>query len=847
MDVKQFLLTTAVKRGWMNPHADSAVFYQPSRVNPITGTRGTIANEYFEIVLPDSQNKWVVFQLGMIPPRYSGIQGWLSSWLTAETVANREEMILQFYINYRQLPLDAIKIKYSENNNFLIAIDAVRCKDLLKTKFALQMRVYSSSWFALDDADAYGKLTTQSVYVNNNTEISTLLSGYNLKKALKGNVYLWHNGFYVDKLPVAEVKVGDSLIFTYDPSGAGYYDIKLSKLKYFTSEIDAKRKYIVSAPDNDRNHKVDYMDDIDIYVCCPELDITGTTRTVGVYYSINTYSDLRMLTKRDYAIDAERVSQIIYQQNPRIDFTTAFIRVFVRDSGVDKIPPKDGNLLDDLYLVDHATRDKIFSGTLSAIDRWYAPTLEKSGFSLWMGLDGHELGYDKLAGVISWQGLYDLTQKMEHTAGKFNMPIMMHNGGIIYYFYTDGTLHSFYEVTPSVGKQAKITAPVGVTKAFCIPGYRAYLSGDVESNSRITSDPYGDYEESRYYKIGTTAWQLAKEDVDYFTNDDYSITWSSNHTSSSRIKRSSGTYYIRTFTTTPAKLVDENTIYADGSMPSSGLPMGRLQLWIKGNNSTTGWKALAEDIDFKVIDNQKFRIYNASYFTSADTSIEVHVLHWGLPQYTDESKFGFVQHRMVNYDVNFDLAPYRNKDLYIDGKRYEVEEIDFSEIRSGNMPASVREGAIYTLQNSIGSAPVIKLDGLVEDRDTSLIEEKIIGDFLTELSPEVQIDEPVILTTKHKVVSVLLHTLIEKIIGNVLVISNANMSVVAVDLALRDYRGLIELDVCRLDTDWDFIQVQATARKNMVTVSSKEYSFLKQVNDLYLSSRVVLNNYLVIG
>lgn len=839
--LKEKILQNAVRTAWLNPHIDMQYTYKPARLSTLKGTRRLVYNEYFQVALPDSTNYYVLYQLGQIAPRRFGFQTWVGTWQRMDKLAIREKMIFNAHINFRMLAPDTVYVQLLPNGNFVVAVDAVRNKALLNSGYDLFIRFYSNVWLTTDAADPFEPIHVKSIKVTSSTDVSNLMVEYNAYKAKRGNVFLYWNGFYVDRLLVSDVKVGDELSFTYDPAGLGYYDVKLSDMDYFESELDKRRKYILLAPDNGREDKIDYLDDVEVYICSKEKDASGQPRSVGIYYSRNKFSDMRMLTRRDYSLDTNRISTMVYQQDERLLYREAYVRVFLRDSGFDKIPPKDANLVDDLYLLDKETRSAVMSGTMSVVDQWKAVNLEKSPYSLWMGLSRHAINYENLKGVISWHGLYDITQKAIFDGNDIEMPPLMERGGCVYFFNADGTLNGSRDISLSEGKNLSVQAPIGVTKAFFIPGQRAYLSADIETNSRVTRDPLSYYDEKRFYRIGNSDWMEAQEgiDFDYVTNGT-EVTWKSFHTDSSRIKRNAGSFYSRTFKLTAEELTNILPIFENGTTPPSRIPMGRLAIWVEG-------RRLTNSIDYHTVpEDFTFRIHNWEYI-QGKSEVEVHVLYYGLPDKHDSTKMGFVQHRLLNYDNVFDMAPYRNKDIYVDGKRYNSDELDFSEIRRGNMPDAVREGAVYTIQNVIGAASTKLLEGLTETRAKNLEDEQYISDFLSDYYPEEEIPGPVIINKKHHVVSTLLHRLIVDIKSNVLIISNREMSPVAVDFILKPYRHLIDVDVCQLDIDWDYINVRAHALAGVVPISSNAVSFLQQVNEMYLHNRVVLNYYVSIG
>lgn len=832
---KELVLREAVSTAWLNPHVDRQYTLKPSQITPDGGASRIYRLPHTTYWLPSTNRKYVLFEIGQIDPSLLGVEEWITDWTTLSSLCGRQELIINMHINHRMLLLSTAYIKRTTNHNTIIAVDYLDNKELLDSEYPMYIRFYSNAWYTTATGSAAVGTEVNGMRITSAGDASTIIAEANTKAALPGQTMIYHNGVYVSALTTADVAVGDYVEWAYDSSGTSYADVPITDMPHFESSLDSKRKYLCLAQDNARMDQFEFYDDVEIYVCNTEDDAFGTPRTAGVYYSRINASDIRMVTHRDYSIDSNRLSTLIGQQDGRIAYTGAFLRIFYRNAYGSKTVPSDANNIDDMYLTDRETRKMLMVGGVASIPQWQAARLEASPYIRWIGISRQDINFNNLRGVFSWHGMYAITQTGSVTGTNVSIPPVMEEGGKMYRFTNTGELKDVVDITAVVGAGGVTTVPADVTSVMFVPGNNISSIDELETTSNQTNDTVSSYDERRYFRRSGQAWQQARTPVDFNYNLDGTVSWSPQHEGNDKVKRNAGLYHSRDIVITENDISKAYPIVTGGGFAQTGLPMGRLDIWINGKRGIRG-------LDYTV-DYPNFRVINRGYYTDG-TAINVHLLYWGLSPDEGDPEFGFIKHRLLNYNTTYDVTKYRFKDIFIEGMRALPSELAYSEDRSGTMDARFREGAPYTVERPIGHVPTAAYAGLVESREESIVKEKAISDYLTIYAPEAEITTPVVIPSKHAVVSTLMHKLIEDISAGTLVLTNSDMSEAAVGFVLSNYRAEVAADITNRDLDWDFIVVHPSGRTAQTTVTSLQYSFLQAVNRYRLRDRVILTTYL---
>lgn len=841
--IKEAILSQMTKKAWCNPSADRQYTFKPARITKSFGARHVLRLPHIEYVLPQDGRKYAVYEIGQLPPYVYGFDGSdIAIWNRIDTLAQKESMVFNPMINHRQLPLSSVYIKRSEANSTIIAVDLEINKELLSSGYPLIFRTYNNYWYT----GAGNGLTVGVKYfskvIASNQDIQDALDFVTTHTALGyGWFQYFHNSLYTDGIVASDIAMGDSIDIIFDSSGDSYFDVSRRDFKSFVSSIDGTGKYIVQTPDEVDITTVRFYDDLDFYVCSMDKWPSGADKVIGVHAYRQRERDVRMLTHKDYSFDTDLYSRIITQQDGDINFRDSFIRVFRRRPGVERTLIRDGNYMRDLYLLPKATRLQLHRGTLSNISVWHAASLEASAYSKWMALPAASVNYSNINNVLSWDGLFDISQTITKvSATTISLPLMMNNGGSIYMFDDLGELSNVYTIpSDQIGVTTWQVLPTEVN-GFVVPGKMAQLSQDLDLTAPMLSDRPTGYADRRYFKLGTGGWNVAKAGVDFTYNANGSVNWAPKHASSSRVKRSCGLYYQREVTILPKDIVVPISIWPDSTMPPSRIPFGRIAVWVNG-------RRLIEDLNF-IVDDFKVILLCRDYYDNTNLTLKVNILAWGLyGETTSVRRVGFIQHRLLGYDTTFDLTPFRHKEIYIDGLTPKRSELNYSEYDTGTpLNVKFREGAPYVIESVIGAAPIATLGGVVREQSQELAIEEEIRDYLSTHWPEPVINSNVIIPRRHQVISLLMHTLINDIKVGKLDIDFEDMTDIAVDLALRPYSDIIAKDLINTMPEWyfSFVVPVATGRTSIVTVLSREYNFLATVNRLYLQNKVQLNDHL---
>lgn len=836
-NITELLISRAQSEAWIVPHADKQFTIEPSRLSKEDGDVTAISLPYVYITLPDTTTRFAVYEMGQINPALLGLDEHLRDWIPLKNFVIANKMVINIHVNHRMLLLDSVYIKRNENRNLILAIDYDKNEALLNNKeHSLYFRLYTNQWFSTAAGAANGGVITKGTCIEDASEILPFYTEWVTRSnSGDGNLFTYVNGFYVDNLVNTELQVGDTVEYIHDYSGTGYFDVPINGSPHFQSTIDDLRKILVLAPDGSSD-KLEYYDDVEMYICSTEDDNLGNPRSVGVYYSSLVQSDIRMITHRDYAIGSLRALEIILQQDGRLLKSGSFIRVFLRNN-VNREASElsdDGNLIKDLYLLDYDTRKSLLVGSAAVIDEWRAENLEDSAYHKWQQSDGNSLSEELLKGVYSFHGLSRIMELPTYSGSGYDLPPSMVNGGRVYHYDANGYMTGFVDVPATT---TNYPLPTNVVNIEVVPGFAVSAGTQLDETSLYQNDSVSDVYESRFYRYQEASnWVSAEWGNDYEYNSDGTISWSADHFSSVKIKRLANRFYSTDFVFSDAD-IGKPFDFFKGTPPFMNNDAGRLTLWMNG-------RRLIEDVDF-------VRNKNICYITARDyyssSTINVHVLFQGAEQLNTKPGVGYVQHRYLNYNDEYNMDALRPRITFIDGKFAPEGDIGFSESRTSTVDPRFREGGVYGIYPLLNHLPETVVAELTTSRTDAFDKDEAISDYLSIYSPELPISGPVIIPGKHGIVSVLMKKLIDDIKDGSLIIDNSALSDVALDLIVNGYSDYLEADlVARNNLNWDFVVAHPSGSVTGLTVSAAQYATLERINQRFLHSKIQLTTYLTI-
>lgn len=823
-------VSVAVREVWTNPQEDRRITFRPTVFSKRSGAIGLVELPWDTFVLPDQTNRYLVLQLGQLPPSAYGINTKINNWTKVADVIKDNEMHLQIHTNARMMFLGDAYVKVMNDRSVLFALRHDSNKELIELNKEILVRFYSNAWLSTTEGTKNAGVDTQSLLVKTIPEASVFLTKMRNDRLVPGNMLIYQNGNYVSDLHIKDISVGDRLEYTIDYSGSGFFDVNLEDLRAFDSTIDAKRKYIIPQPNNGLDLPMP-SGDIEIYLCQRKLNKNGDLVSEGVYYSNVDESNVRSLTHRDWSIETLRTHNLTNEQT--INFTDPHIRVFLRKASWSEKVIEDGNFVKDLYILDQETRADVMSTASSPVEEWKAANLESCPYTRWMELRNTDLSTKNLANVYSFHGLNTMMSRPTIEGDLVILPPIMEFGGLVMFYNIQGIM----KLMVTVDSMASITLPPSMMYVECYPGKKAAKASDLETASSQENDPIDRYAQELFYRDVTGTWKIAEEGKDFvhdFANN--TVTWTPLNVANIKGKRLAGRYFLDTVVLRDRDVGKRLPIFGTSLPPNSGLELGKLKLWLNG-------RPLIRDLEF-VVEYPYFRLMSRELYS--ETSFALTVLFSGSSRDNIKPSIGFVKHRVLNYGKGFDISFNRDKDIIIGGHLACRDDVVYNEYpNNGVMNGRFKNGLPYSIEypdSNIDNATVLQL---TNGKSAAVALDKTIENYMGTIYPEPVTGDVNYIDGKYALMSPFMGSLLEDMLSGKLVVNYTDPSSGYVSRVCADYIYLLGNDpINNPEIEWDFIDLHPTGRVDAVEVSRGIYSFLQKANSIYMSNKCNLNTYL---
>lgn len=823
----------AVRDVWSNPQEDRRITFKATVFSKRSGAKGYVELPWDTFTLPDQDNRYLVLQLGQLTSTSYGVNTSIAKWTKLTDVINDNDMFLQVHTNSRMLHLGDSYMKRMSDRSVLFAINLSQNEELVNLGRDIYIRFYSNAWLNTEDGNANPGVDAKSYFVESISVASQFITAYKNAKLLSGNTLLYHNGYYVSDIHILDVALGDRLEYITDRTGISHFDSDLSTLKAFDSTVDSKRKYILLQPDSNDNFLMP-AGDIEVYICQDVTNSNGDIVSKGVYYSNLRESDIRALTHRDWSLDASKVQNTISSQE--MAFSDPYLRVFVRQATWAENVIQDGNQIKDLYLLDLEKRSMLMSTAASPVEEWKAENLEHCPYVRWMELANTNLSIANLKGVYSYHGLNQMVEKATVENNVIKLPLIMTKGGLVFEYDNTGILTNVRRVESA----SDITVGGSVSYADCYPGTATATGSGLESASSHSNDPVDEFAQELFYRNQTGSWVIAEEGDDYVMDvENGVVNWNDKHLGNIKGKRHSSRYFYNEFSLLSREVGLKLPIFGDDGQPSSGLEMGRLQVWVNNRKLIRGLEYVVEYPFYRILAREHY----------SEDLINVKVLFSGLSADNVNPRVGFIKHGVLNHGGKFDISFNRYKEITIGGKRAGRNQVVFNERPDvGVMNGRFKNGLPYALEYPMNHVANDTVGLLTKTKREALALDKVIEDYLGQIDPEENSSNIVYIDGKYALTSPFMATIIEDILNGVLEINYSDPSSGYVARVCADYIYLLNSDPVNNDLiEWDFIDLHPTGRVEPIEVTGAIYSFLVKANELYMNNRCNLNTYLLVN
>lgn len=819
---------------WQDPHDDSQFTIIPARLTGLNGSLGIVNSRVGSYRLPTPTGRYVVYISGQSSPLIIGIMNNIADWTSLDTLVKSNEMVVHAHIKQRMLPLSGVYVcKTSDNNNVLYAVNVAVCGTLLNLNEPLHLHFYSNNWLAESGSAIEDPVLDYSTKVTRLQLAADILTKYNLPA--DGDKILYHNGYYVNTITTSEIAIGDTLSLSIDKTGRGYFDLAINDLKHFTSIVDERGKVIVQVPDeySESPLSVEPCDEVEIYICNQISNPGGLHRVRGIYYSRIRSSDIRMLTHRDYSLDAVRIDALLEEHADALDgCRDPFLRIFLRNTTDQTNVTMDSIFLHDLFRVTASDRLYLMSDAAGTYEAWKAENLEASPMNLIHVKSSNYINFDNITNVYSLPELNKRLRTGSFNGSDYMLPEVMTLGGKVLCFDAVGKLVNILDVEAN-SQHTYISLPVNVVSVECIPGVFTKDGSDFDRDTDFVD--IASYFDEKYYSrsMQDADWVEAIEGNDYHIDvNTGKIVWDAKHNADERMKRSlKDAIYIH-HVVEPEMIYHPIDLYPDGKPPTL-LRLARLDVYVNGRRGI-------ENLDY-IVDYPMVYICNKEYYLSTDDDIVIDIFHHGVPgnptvvPYSGFIKFGLL--RDSDPDVFFE---HRNMSMTVDGYRAELADLGIYECPSRVSSPMYREGAPYSAEAwpwCLGPWGRKRLfnGNYAADTDAS----GTVGKLLQRPKP----DGALYITHGHSVFSYFLKRMLVKLRADELDVSRLGLSDVTIAMALRPYLEDLSKDVTQLGIDPGMIDVHPTPNIQQVDITEYELLFLRKISKTLMGNRVIFNTY----
>lgn len=887
------LVQHAKENVWCEPSQDAYHTFKPWRVSNNLGSGGRIVIQWYTINLPTNYpDRYHAYHIGKIDANRIGLNLKPGMWMNLHDLMAENRAVIDFYLsNGTIIPksqcfvrilddysvvvavkitkLDLGKIRYvtEYNPNSQVANYRIDSGDLF-VRFYRNMRFSTASWQSVAVDTLYPIQSIQS-NVANLAQYNAFMSnvaGIKAKFGTQGSGLFYRDG-YVEALPqfYAPDQLNKALSYVWDASIKSAQFHKLKGLRQFDSKLDVgKSKYIILSTSD--YHTIDYIDDVDFYVC----QRTSSTAFRGVFFNRYVKDSIRMLTHNAWAINADYVNTLVTEHGFEVDKVE--VMAVIRQGALIRGLVHQHNRIEELYRLPRAKILNILSGSVAAVPEWHASELENSTYCKLMGVTEGGITKDDVVDAYGYNAVVSVaepvftdvselgTNSQIGVLSTFMDPDPNGEGArTIFCYGKDRTLVGHYHNRDL--SSTEILPPEFATEADCIEMFHAkfdelydgtYYDKDVTSKD-LDYWGYRCYVTPMVNGVPTNGWR------DVTGGPFYTVTRDANKVPS--VKWNWG-------------LLDNAQLYCavriNGVMHVYDQPLpdreedydGVIRVTVGSHSEMFGstitrpmtlapavcdifmdGKTLIRGVDYTM----KWPLAVISRRPEgniADTKITIRTYgccdkETMLPY--AEREVGFVKGGALSVDGEFDIRNDRSVRINIAGRIYGKEEVRFAEDSDG---ISVTDGLPYIVEDYI--TPIEPYSGFdtVDQRTRSYSLDKKVQAYLTTQLGEYKPTLPTVVFERHRLFSPFLNAIIHEMLHGSLYHDNnlrARYSNIEVEQWISGIKYTLDHDPAYLGFNEDYIVVYPHLWQEPVSVTPIQFSFLNYLIRNYLHNRVELS------
>lgn len=844
MSMEETLKKIAISRLWANPHADTASITRPVRLSRGIGNVWCIQLPYDEIELPDTTTRYAVFEYGHVAPNEIAVPKIARSWLSLEDLMNTKNIFFQAFVKGRMLSLDGAYYQLTESGNLIFAFEYAINAFLLNMDDSLYIRFYSHLFYkgnpiGANDMIHHSRLeydpSVPGSYISFSLEVDAVLTNTG-----QPPLVYWNGLYCPDGVPPTGVlALGDLLTYSSDPRLEVLDQDNVDLLESFNSSMDNRHKLIISF---DHLETRVYADDLEVYI----TGVMANGVRVGVYYPKLYRSTIRMLSFKDWALDANmfhaRLNELEEFSDVDQTLSDRKVHVFRRMNREFKPGMLDSHRIPDMQNLPTNIRRQVLAGVNSNLSIWEADSLEQCFFNQWISKEALDVLSDGINGVFSRFGAIEYLSRVwrDDQSTDWRLPPLAGNeGGVLQRYNPDGTgpILDVYFAGDHINEP--YANGRGIENFY--PNQLATAPLDTIVNSGVATplvleDGFGIFV---YYDNGGTL-VTAVSGVDYTLTDDEdagttTIDFGVHIHGFTRYVRTSQKRVEYTVNFTLNDIIDGFDIY-QGRAKAHDVGMGSLRIWFNG-------RYLIEGLDYHMHNGL---CHIVSITDDWLLPAPITVLYSGLPDHTlnhvdNDTRWGWILYgKMTNNDL-YDLYLYRNRTVFVNGRAHTYEEIPELEgyvDQTDQAYITMTDGHPFAIVDCPQFLRDEELDTFTSTKyGEKALDESIIN-YLSAINPQTIETGLIVTPSDYDLVSPLMNKLIQDIVDGTYVVPSEIQSDIFVLAEINPYAWMLAFDPCSMSHDVDRVEIRPRWDSTVVNMDLKSFSFINKVNELLLDSQV---------
>lgn len=851
------LVEHALRTVWCSPYQDRAVIVQGARVSPTNGF-----NDYgylfkVEFAMPTREHDYHVYMFGQNFPYQFSLPEMNNQWLSLSKWVSEHDILLKLYTDIgRQFPLFESYVARDYSNNLLIAVRInERIADLNVVPLYMQ---FQDPYHHRKDNKSARIFSNHGLRVPLRKNIGTFQNEYlkvrdrrkwDFNKLLINGVYRW------DMKP-NDIQEDDVIEYYNDQDMISTHRDWVSNLKYFTSTLDKKQKYLFHIR---KIHKssmdIWYRDDIEIAVLKKNVKNSDEV-IIGALLHKNREDTLRMVTHQDYSIPVEYIQSLIKTFEPSPNYREWMVELTVRKSGLDRKLGNDVNHIRELYKLDDKQIIATMANNNGTVPEWSADHLESSMYTYLMRAYRSEFSSQRVVNAYGYVGIAKALANPtalinENPNGNyFNVPAGLTSSFTAYNYSRSGKLLGFENLSNvsvyfplhedctyvefiggHAGREGIYVGTNGSGRHNLIDSFRHY-SGLVDNQSGLVTKWVDITNDPTKYTFDTTTGAYThqkdkRNDVALFITDGMHLTYEVDLNSDDGV-------------------LDFVVTYDDKGTHICPFPLGKLDLWLNGFS-------LVEGIDFHV-NFPHVAIVSQKYVNRNVNKQKLTLRMTGFPEPNltriKPADVGYVNNGFISTNFRYDLHAETLSRITVGGGCFHRDAFSFDSATGEASVRPVKDGAPYSIDEIY-----VPLRGFMGHNPHELYRKdmdlrKRISDYLSTLIPYPARNKVPVIESKYPLYSPLISALVDSFRKDTLRITHEDYNDnLRMDKVLKPYKRFLFIDPAYLEYDDDYAVIRPyihSSASNSFELTFLQYQFLEHVIRRFLKNNVDLTTYIKI-